>query len=131
MIRNSKTTAPANRLVCIINGDPNIRKKLGVLLNRSKHETQSFASGDKFLDKLEGLSPGCLIVGQDLPGQTGLEFMAELEQRGYSFPTILLSRKSNVSVAVRAIRQGAADFVEIPWVDRKLLNTVDKLMRKQ
>ena len=131
MISKSRTTTPANRLVCIINADPNIRKKLGVLLKRSKHQTKSFASGSKFLDKLEALSPGCLIVGQDLPGQTGLEFMSELEQRGYSFPTILLSRKSNVSIAVRAIRQGSADFVEIPWVDRKLLNTVDKLMRKQ
>jgi two-component system response regulator FixJ len=131
MTGKSKTTAPASRLVCVINGDAGIRKKLGALLVRSQHETKSFASGDKFLAKLENLSPGCLIVGQNLPDQTGLEFMAELQNRGYSFPTILLSQKTNVSTAVRAIREGAADFVEIPWVDRNLLKTVDNLMQKQ
>lgn len=100
-------------------GDPGIRKKLGALLVRSKQATKSFASGGKFLEKLESMAPGCLIVGQNLPDQTGLEFMAEQQHRGYSFPRILLSQKTNVSTAVRAIREGPADFVEIPWIGPK------------
>ncbi len=119
---------PAHSLVGVIYEDPVVRKKLVSLLGRSALDPEVFDSGEDLLAKLDKSSPDCLIVGLELSDQSGLELMKKMHKRGLKIPTIFLSEKGNVPTAVAAIRHGAADVIQLPWVERQLRNKVKKLL---
>ena len=59
----------------------------------------------------------CLIVDLLLPGMSGLELLRRLRSAGNDVPVILLADESDVPTAVAAMREGATDFIEKPYVD--------------
>ena len=63
-----------------------------------------------------------------LPGMNGMELLRELRNRGIPAPTILISDDSDIPTAVDAIRAGAADFIERPFIDRVLLRRVQSAL---
>ncbi|MCK7492825.1 MAG: response regulator [Comamonadaceae bacterium] len=73
----------------------------------------------------------CLIVDLLLPGMSGLELLRRLRSAGNDVPVILLADESDVPTAVAAMREGATDFIEKPYVDVAVLKQVQKLLRGQ
>jgi len=101
--------------VGVIDPDPVTRKGLSALLRRLGVDVSTFDSAESFL-----LAPGrrevaCLVVDLLLPGMSGLE-------------VILLADESDVPTAVAAMREGATDFIEKPYVDVAVLKHVQKLL---
>ena len=72
---------------------------------------------------------GCLIVDLLLPGMSGLELLRRLRSAGNDIPVILLADESDVPTAVAAMREGATDFIEKPYVNVAVLKQVQKLLR--
>jgi len=64
-----------------------------------------------------------------LPGMSGLELLRRLRSAGNDVPVILLADESDVPTAVAAMREGATDFIEKPYVDVAVLKQVQKLLR--
>jgi two-component system response regulator FixJ len=121
--------APATKpLVCIIDADEATRESIRTLLNRLGVEIRAFAAGHDFLRTLTESVPACLIAEATMTDMTGIELMQELRRRGLDVPTILLSRNEDVSFAVAAMRAGALDFVQKPYIDRSLLQHVGHLL---
>jgi two-component system response regulator FixJ len=60
---------------------------------------------------------------------SGLELLRRLRSSGNDVPVILLADESDVPTAVAAIREGATDFIEKPYVDVAVLKQVQKLLR--
>ncbi|MCZ8132435.1 MAG: response regulator [Steroidobacteraceae bacterium] len=120
---------PSSTLVCVADGDAGVREGVRALLGTLGADVHGYATGGELLASLEVELPACVIADVSLPDMSGLELMAELRRRGIRVPTILLSSDAEVSGAVDAMRAGALDFIEKPYVDRALLNQVAPLLK--
>lgn len=112
--------------VIFVVGDNNEqRTELVTLLARLGREIVCTDSGEALLAGTLHNRPFVLVSSMELPGIDGMELLRELRSRGIDCPTILISDDSDIATAVDAMRAGAADFVERPFIDRVLLRRVE------
>jgi len=111
-------------LVHVIDDDEAVRDSLAILLSASGFGVRSYPSAMAFLDALDGLDPGCVITDVQMPGMSGLELVARLSARTNDFPVIVLTGRADVTMAVDALKNGAADFIEKPYDSNVLLAAV-------
>lgn len=116
-------------VVGVIDPDPVARDGLRTLLRGFGIDVATFDSAESFLLASNGRHIGCLIVDLLLPGMSGLELLRRLRSAGNDVPVILLADESDVPTAVAAMREGATDFIEKPYVDVAVLKQVQKLLR--
>jgi len=114
-------TAP---VIFIVDDDVAVRDSLEILLQSAGHAVRSFASGQEFLDVVSSLGPGCLIVDVRMPGMDGFELQRRLGERQLSIPVIVITGHGDVPMAVRAIRGGAIDFIEKPFSERAIIDSI-------
>ena len=116
-------------IVGVIDPDPVARNGLSTLLHGLGIDVSTFGSAESFLLATSGRHVGCLIVDLLLPGMSGLELLRRLRSAGNDVPVILLADESDVPTAVAAMREGATDFIEKPYVDVAVMKQVQKLLR--
>jgi FixJ family two-component response regulator len=116
-------------VVGVIDPDPVARDGLCTLLRGTGVDVLTFDSAESYLLAANGRHLGCLIVDLLLPGMSGLELLRRLRSAGNDVPVILLADESDVPTAVAAMREGATDFIEKPYVDVAVLKQVQKLLR--
>jgi FixJ family two-component response regulator len=117
-------------VVGVIDPDPVAREGLRSLLHGVGVDVSTFDSAESYLLAANGRHLSCLIVDLLLPGMSGLEFLRRLRQGGNDTPVVLLADESDVPTAVAAMREGASDFIEKPYVNVAVLRQVQKLLRK-
>jgi len=122
----AKQEAPP--VVGVIDPDPVARSGLRTLLRGLGVDVSTFDSAESYLLAANGRSLACLIVDLLLPGMSGLELLRRLRSAGNDVPVILLADESDVPTAVAAMREGATDFIEKPYVDVAVLKQVQKLL---
>jgi two-component system response regulator FixJ len=123
----AKQDAPP--VVGVIDPDPVARAGLQTLLRGLGIDVSTFDSAESYLLAATGRHVGCLIVDLLLPGMSGLELLRRLRSAGNDVPVILLADESDVPTAVAAMREGATDFIEKPYVDIAIVKQVQKLLR--
>jgi len=111
-------------VIFIVDDDVAVRDSLEILLQSAGHAVRSFASGQEFLDVVSSLGPGCLIVDVRMPGMDGFELQRRLGERQLSIPVIVITGHGDVPMAVRAIRGGAIDFIEKPFSERAIIDSI-------
>jgi len=125
MTTNSRDSA----VVCILDDDDSVRDSLTALLEPLSIRIFTYSNAQDFLDSLENeAAPDCLITEVDLPGLSGLQLLEQLSRLGHHVPTIFLSRNGDVRTAVHAMRVGAVDFIEKPFINGTLLQNVKKII---
>lgn len=112
--------------VFIVDDEPDVRDAISLLVSSVDLNAESFASAREFLDAYDPARPGCLILDVRLPGMNGLEAQKVMRERGISLPIIFISGHGDIPMAVRAVREGALDFVEKPFRDDALLACVQR-----
>ncbi len=117
-------------MVGVIDPDPVAREGLRSLLHGVGVDVSTFDSAESYLLAANGRHLSCLIVDLLLPGMSGLEFLRRLRKAGNDTPVVLLADESDVPTAVAAMREGASDFIEKPYVNVAVLRQVQKLLRK-
>jgi FixJ family two-component response regulator len=115
-------------VVGVIDPDPVARSGLRTLLHGLGVDVTVFDSAESYLLAANGRPLSCLIVDLLLPGMSGLELLRRLRNAGNDVPVILLADESDVPTAVAAMREGATDFIEKPYVDVAVLKQVQKLL---
>ena len=128
-MQHSPAQQDAPTVVGVIDPDPVARNGLRTLLHGLGIDVSTFDSAESYLLAADGRHLGCLIVDLLLPGMSGLELLRRLRSAGNDVPVILLADESDVPTAVAAIREGATDFIEKPYVDVAVLKQVQKLLR--
>ena len=118
----------ATPAVGVIDPDPVARNGLRALLHGMGVDVATFDSAESYLLAANGRHLSCLIVDLLLPGMSGLELLRRLRTAGNDVPVILLADESDVPTAVAAMREGATDFIEKPYVDVAVLKQVQKLL---
>lgn len=117
--------------VGIVDADPAARAGLEALLAPVAVDVLHFDSAESYLLSGTAKRVSCLIVDLMLPGMSGLELLRRLRSQGNDVPLILLADESDVPTAVAAMREGATDFIEKPYVKVAVLKQVQKLLRNQ
>ncbi len=118
----------ADSVLYVVGGTDEERRSLVALLGRLGRHILSKESAEEMLADLPRHQPFVLISAISLPGMSGMELLRELRRRGISAPTILISDESDIPTAVDAIRAGATDFIERPFIDRILLRRVQSAL---
>jgi FixJ family two-component response regulator len=124
----SPATQDVTPVVGVIDPDPVARSGLRTLLQGLGVDVATFDSAEGYLLATNGRPMSCLIVDLLLPGMSGLELLRRLRTAGNDVPVILLADESDVPTAVAAMREGATDFIEKPYVNVAVLKQVQKLL---
>src|SRR5688500_8114612 len=85
-----------------------------------------FASAADFLDGLDGLKPGCILLDLRMPDMDGFTLMQTLRDRGIDWPVIVMTGAGDVPVAVQSMKLGAVEFLEKPIRIAPLLETLER-----
>jgi two-component system, LuxR family, response regulator FixJ len=112
--------------VYVVDDDDSVRRSVSFMLKTSGLTVESFASGIEFLKDARKLVPGAVLLDIRMPGMDGLEVQAELNERGVTFPVIVMTGHGDVEVAVKAMKGGAVDFVEKPFDKPVILASLDE-----
>jgi two-component system response regulator FixJ len=120
----AETVPHSAPLVCLIDPDPATQRDVHALLATLGAELRVYGNAREFLASLPREVPVCVIAESRLPDLTGLALLQELQARGLRIPTILLSSTGDVTGAVAAMRAGALDFIEKPYIERVLVSLV-------
>lgn len=75
---------------------------------------ETFASAEAFLEQYKPEWPGCLVVDVQMDGMTGIELQQKLAERNVELPAVVISGHAQVSMAVKAMKLKAVDFIEKP-----------------
>lgn len=110
--------------VYVVDDDLSVRDSLKWLLESVGIETRVFADAQSFLDAYQPASPGCLVLDVRMPGMSGLDLQRRLRERGAELPVIIVTGHADVPMAIRAMKEGAVDFIEKPYSDQLLLETI-------
>ncbi len=121
---SGSVSSPSASVLYVVDADADERRSLVALLERLGREIHCCDSAETFLEQIDGPRPFVLLAANDLPGIGGIQLLEELRHRAIQAPTILISDDSDIQTAVSAIRAGAADFIERPFIDRILLRRV-------
>lgn len=112
------------RRVFVVDDEPELRKALARLLQAEGLEVQSFGSAADFLSLMKEDDTGCVVLDVAMPGLDGLELQQRLAQSGSRLPIVFLSGHGDIPMSVRAIKEGAIDFLTKPVKREELLRAV-------
>jgi len=113
---------PASRVVQVIDDDRAMRDSLDFLLGSAGFSVELYDSAEAFL--AAPVSGGCVLTDIRMGGLDGLELLARLRTAGRDIPVIVMTGHGDVPLAVKAMKLGAADFVEKPFDGEALIAAV-------
>ena len=116
-----------NRTIYIIDDDIDICDALRWLFESVHFKVETYKSAQMFLDSYTFNKHGCLIVDVRMPIMSGLELLEHLNLQKSHLPVIIMTGYGDISMAVRAMKLGAIDFVVKPFNEQCLLEIVQKL----
>ena len=114
------------RLVHLVDDDGAIRRSAGFMLKTSGYQVRSYESGIELLKTSGELSQGCILLDIRMPGMDGLEVQQALKDKGVTLPVIIMTGHGDVTLAVKAMKAGAIDFIEKPFEKATLLRAIDE-----
>jgi FixJ family two-component response regulator len=117
-------------LIHVVDDDPSMRAALLRLLDAAGFEARGYASTGEFLLQTLPDRSGCLLLDLRLPGPSGLELQAALQQRSVLLPIVFLSGNANVASSVRAMKAGAVDFLTKPVKREVLLEAIGRALAR-
>jgi len=116
-VKNSPT-------VFVVDDDEAMRESLTWLIESVGLKVETFASADEFLKSYYPGRAGCVLLDVRMPGMSGLELQGYLQKQQVNVPVIMITGHGDVTMAVRAMKVGAIDFIEKPFNDEQLLESI-------
>ncbi|MDH5771935.1 MAG: response regulator [Rhodospirillaceae bacterium] len=117
-------------VVFVVDDDDAVRESLSWLISSIGFKVETYPSAQDFLDSFSPEKHGCLIVDVRMPGMNGLELQRKLADKATCLPVIVITGHGDVQMAVRAMKDGAFDFVEKPFNDNAIIEHVEKAVRE-
>ena len=107
-----------------------VRDFLAFLLDTFGYEVKTYDSGLRFLEGFTGEERGCVLTDVRMPGLTGLELALRLKSLGSQLPIVVLTGHADVALAVEAMKAGVDDFIEKPFDDHIIINSVEHALER-
>jgi FixJ family two-component response regulator len=116
-------------IVYIVDDDNGMRTSLAWLLESVGVKSAGFVSANEFLSAFDPGVPACLVLDVRMPEQSGFDVQAELNRQGATLPIIFVSGHGDIPMSVRALQNGAIDFVEKPYNSQQMLDRVQRALK--
>jgi FixJ family two-component response regulator len=114
--------------VFVVDDDSSMREALSDLISSVGLLVEAFKSAREFLAYDRPNAPGCLVLDVRLPGLSGLDLQRELIRSEAPVPIIFITGHGDIPMSVRAIKEGAVDFLTKPFRDQDLLDAVQRAL---
>ena len=111
-------------IVFVVDDDSSMREALTDLISSVGLSVEAFKSAREFLEHRRRDAPACLVLDVRLPGLSGLDLQRELARTEAPIPIIFITGHGDIPMAVRAIKEGAVDFLAKPFRDQDLLDAI-------
>mgnify|MGYP000279158904 CR=1 FL=1 len=105
----------ALQAIHIVDDDPSVRDALSVVFTLEGYSVCVFSNAGDFLAAARVGTPDCVLLDVHMPGKSGLAVLKELGGVGFAAPVFIISGQGDIPMAVRAIKDGAFDFIEKPF----------------
>jgi FixJ family two-component response regulator len=115
-------------IVYLVDDDLSFLRALSRLLRAADYRVQTFSSAEEFLKCDHSEAAGCVVLDLQMPGPSGLEVQEALAQSEEPLPVIFLTAHGDISSSVRAMKQGAVDFLTKPVRGDELLEAVQRAL---
>ena len=111
-------------LIAVVDDDDDLRRSTAELLKAEGYRVESFTNGAEFIaseptDRLSGI-----LLDIEMPGLDGIGVLGALQERGLKVPVVVVTGQGDVPTAVKAMRLGATNFIEKPYVPDELLRAL-------
>ncbi len=116
--------------VFVVDDDQEVRDALELLMESVGLPVSTYESAQAFLDAFDPNLPGCVVLDVRMPGMSGMDLQARLAAENPHPPVIMITGHGDVSMAVRAVQSGAVDFIEKPFNDQALLDSVHRAIEQ-
>lgn len=114
----------ADVVVHIVDDEEPVRNSLAFLLGSSGFAVRTHASAAAFLELAPGIRNGCLVTDLRMPDIDGVELLRRLKAANAMLPAIVVTGHGDVQMAVEAMKNGALDFIEKPFSDEVLIESI-------
>ncbi len=114
----------------VIDDDNAVRESLRWLIESVGLRVETFSSAREFLSKFDSKQPGCIVLDVRMPEISGLELQEYLITHQIQTPIIIITGHGDVPMAVRALKNGAVDFIEKPFNDQTLLDRIQHALQQ-
>lgn len=124
--RGDESMAPAGRppVVRVIDDDDKVRRSWQFVLEGEGWQVQAYESAVRFLEEDDPSVPGCIVSDVRMPEMSGIELQTEMKRIGNRMPLVLISAHADLVMAVKAVKDGAYDFLLKPVETERLIQTV-------
>ena len=112
--------------VYIVDDNGDVRRATFRLLDALGMAPRAFASGQDFLDAQHELAPGCVLLDLRLPDMDGLDILQTAQAHLGKLQFVMMTGHGDIETAVRAMRMGAIDFLEKPFLEGMLTQTLER-----
>jgi RNA polymerase sigma factor (sigma-70 family) len=120
----------SNQVVFVVDDDLPVREALRSLVRSMGLQCETFASAAEFLRFPRPDVPTCLVLDVQLPGESGLDLAPELRRAGVDMPIIFMTGHGTIPMSVRAMKDGAMEFLTKPFSERELLDAIEQALER-
>lgn len=119
---------PNKGVVLLVDDDLAVRRGVAALLVAANYAVTVFQSGDDFLRRRDSveLANAAILLDVYMPGIHGLDLQRRLKEEGVETPVIVMTAHGDVQMAVRAMRDGAVDFLEKPFTADEMIGALER-----
>ena len=118
----------ARSTVFVVDDDRSVREGLVDLINSVGLNVKAFGSAQEFLQHNRPDTPACLVLDVRLPGSSGLELQRQLGLSENPIPIIFITGHGDIPMSVRAMKEGAVEFLTKPFRDQDLLDAIHQAL---
>ncbi|SFP62251.1 two component transcriptional regulator, LuxR family [Ectopseudomonas composti] len=119
------------QLVYVVDDDQGMLDSTLWLLESVGLKGVPFTSGRAFLEACDATANACVLLDVRMPGMGGLNVQEEMRARAIDLPIIFVSGHADVPIVVRAFKAGAVDFIEKPYNEQLLLDSVQQALERR
>jgi FixJ family two-component response regulator len=120
---------PENFIVFIVDDDARMREALSDLLESLGWRAVALGSAGEYLSYPRPDLPACLILDVELPDINGLDFQKQISYGDHP-PIVFLTGPGDIPSSVRAIKDGAVDFLTKPFTERDLVEAIQSAVER-
>ena len=110
--------------VFVVDDDAAVRDSIAELVESVGLASEVFPSARAFLETFDLARPGCLVLDVRMAEMSGLTLLKRLKDLGPQVPVVMLTGHADVPIAVQAMKAGAIDFIQKPYRDQALLDSI-------
>jgi FixJ family two-component response regulator len=122
---NPKNT-DLDTLIYVVDDDQAMCESLSWLLQSMHWQVETYNNADSFLKHYDSNKLSCLILDVRMPGMSGLALQETLQNQHIDIPVIFITGHGDIKMAVRAMKAGAMEFLNKPFNDQELLDSIHR-----